>query len=41
MLLPEPEIAGISGDPEGAERSEILEGLREVLDLLRYGRRSW
>jgi hypothetical protein len=41
MLLPEPEVAEPVGDQDGAERAEILDGLREVLDLLRYGRRSW
>lgn len=39
MLLPEPE-APQDGD-ESLDRETVLEGLREVLDLLRFGRRSW
>ncbi|HXP90853.1 MAG TPA: MerR family transcriptional regulator [Fibrobacteria bacterium] len=38
MLLPDPE----TGDGEGGlDREAVLDGLREVLDLLRFGRRSW
>jgi DNA-binding transcriptional MerR regulator len=39
MLLPEP-AAEPDGD-DGLDREAVLEGLREVLDLLRFGRRSW
>lgn len=39
MLLPEPD-AEPEGDG-GLDRETVLEGLREVLDLLRFGRRSW
>lgn len=41
MLLPDPEPA----DPEAGslelDREDLVESLREVLDLLRFGRRSW
>lgn len=39
MLLPEPEAD--AGQEETLDREAVLEGLREVLDLLRFGRRSW
>ena len=39
MLLPEPDAAPESDD--GLDRETVLEGLREVLDLLRFGRKSW
>ena len=41
LLLPDPEMADPDGESVGLEREEIVESLREVLDLLRYGRRSW
>lgn len=40
LLLPDPEVDD-TGDDADLARDEILDGLREVLDLLRYGRRSW
>ena len=39
MLLPEP-VAEPEGE-DGLDREAVLEGLREVLDLLRFGRKSW
>lgn len=39
MLLPEPEADG--SPDEGLDRQAVVEGLREVLDILRYGRKSW
>ena len=38
MLLPDPE----TGEGEGGmDREAVLDGLREILELLRFGRRSW
>ena len=39
MLLPEPDAVPETDD--GLDRETVLDGLREVLDLLRFGRRSW
>lgn len=39
MLLPEPEAE--SASDESLDRQAVVEGLREVLDILRYGRKSW
>ena len=41
MVLPEPEAVEPGTEPAGMDRDEILDGLRDVLDLLRFGRRSW
>ena len=39
MLLPDPEVEPVAED--SLDRRAIAEGLREVLDILRFGRRSW
>ncbi|MBK9579878.1 MAG: MerR family transcriptional regulator [Fibrobacterota bacterium] len=41
MLLTDPEPSDEADGPEDFDRQAVVEGLREVLDLLRYGRRSW
>ena len=41
LLLPDPDLPESDDEPETLDREEIVEGLREVLDLLRFGRRSW
>lgn len=41
LLLPDPEVTDSDDDAIPMDREEIVESLREVLDLLRFGRRSW
>jgi hypothetical protein len=41
LLLPDPEVTDSDEDAIPMDREEIVESLREVLDLLRFGRRSW
>jgi len=38
MLLPDAETGDADG---GLDRAMVLDGLREVMDILRFGRRSW
>jgi hypothetical protein len=41
LLLPDPEASDPEADATSLDREEIVESLREVLDLLKFGRRSW
>lgn len=41
LLLPDPEAGDPEVDATSLDREEIVESLREVLDLLKFGRRSW
>lgn len=41
LLLPDPEAGDPDADATSLDRDEIVESLREVLDLLKFGRRSW
>ena len=41
LLLPDAPVGDPETDAGPLDRDEIAESLREVLDLLRYGRRSW
>lgn len=41
LLLPDPEAVDPELDATSMDREEIVESLREVLDLLKFGRRSW
>jgi DNA-binding transcriptional MerR regulator len=41
LLLPDPEAGDPDADATSLDRDEIVGSLREVLDLLKFGRRSW
>lgn len=41
LLLLDPEAPDSDQESQPLDREEIVESLREVLDLLRFGRRSW
>ncbi len=41
LLLLDPESPDSDQESQPLDREEIVESLREVLDLLRFGRRSW
>lgn len=41
MFLSDPEPVDPEAGSEAMDRKAVVEGLKEVLDLLRYGRRSW
>jgi len=41
LLLLDPEAPDSDQESQALDREEIVESLREVLDLLRFGRRSW
>ncbi len=41
LLLPDPEPRDSDEERSTLDRDELVESLREVLDLLRFGRRSW
>lgn len=41
LLLLDPESPDSDQESQALDREEIVQSLREVLDLLRFGRRSW
>lgn len=41
LLLLDPEAPDSDQESQALDREEVVESLREVLDLLRFGRRSW
>lgn len=41
LLLLDPESPDSDQESQVLDREEVVESLREVLDLLRFGRRSW
>ncbi len=41
LALLDPEASDSDQESQVLDREEIVESLREVLDLLRFGRRSW
>lgn len=41
LALLDPEASDSDQESQALDREDIVESLREVLDLLRFGRRSW